>query len=112
TKTTRSAAMVFTCGVIPTSRTEDPGAKTPAWALFVMIFDRAGRARAGTNRCMGKANVDPAELRRFAADLNRFNIELQGLVSGLHGKMRALEQTWRDQEQRKFSEAFEQTAKG
>ena len=26
--------------------------------------------------------------------------------------MRALEQTWRDQEQRKFSEAFEQTAKG
>ena len=61
---------------------------------------------------MGKANVDPAELRRFAADLNRFNNDLQGLVSGLHAKMRALEQTWRDQEQRKFSEAFEQTAKG
>ena len=61
---------------------------------------------------MGKASVDPAELRRFAADLNRFNNELQGLLSGLHGKMRALEQTWRDQEQRKFAEAFEQTAKG
>ena len=61
---------------------------------------------------MGKANVDPAELRRFAADLNRFNNELQALLGGLHGKMRALEQTWRDQEQRKFSEAFEQTAKG
>jgi WXG100 family type VII secretion target len=61
---------------------------------------------------MGKASVDPAELRRFAGDLNRFNNELQGLLSGLHGKMRALEQTWRDQEQRKFSEAFEQTAKG
>jgi uncharacterized protein YukE len=61
---------------------------------------------------MGKAAVDPAELRRFAADLNRFNNELQGLVSGLHAKMRALEQTWRDQEQRKFSEAFDQTAKG
>ena len=60
---------------------------------------------------MGKASVDPAELRRFASDLNRFNNELQGLLSGLHGKMRALEQTWRDQEQRKFSEAFEQTAK-
>ena len=60
---------------------------------------------------MGKASVDPAELRRFAADLNRFNNELQGLLAGLHGKMRALEQTWRDQEQRKFSEAFEQTAK-
>ena len=61
---------------------------------------------------MGKANVDPAELRRFAGDLNRFNNELQGLVSGLHAKMRALEQNWRDQEQRKFAEAFEQTAKG
>ena len=60
---------------------------------------------------MAKANVDPAELRRFAQDLGRFNNELQGLMSGLHAKMRGLENTWRDQEQRKFSEAFEQTAK-
>jgi len=58
---------------------------------------------------MSKAHVDPAELRRFAQDLIRFNNELQGLTSGLHAKMRALEQTWRDQEQRKFSEGFEQT---
>ncbi|MGH7213578.1 MAG: WXG100 family type VII secretion target [Tepidisphaeraceae bacterium] len=58
---------------------------------------------------MGKAQVDPAELRRFAQDLNRFNNDLQGLVQGLHARMRGLEQTWRDQEQRKFSEAFEQT---
>src|ERR1700733_13991035 len=28
---------------------------------------------------MSKANVDPAELRRFAHDLNRFNTELQTL---------------------------------
>jgi WXG100 family type VII secretion target len=60
---------------------------------------------------MGKAHVDPAELRRFATDLNRFNNELQGLVSGLHSKVRNLENTWRDQEQKKFSEAFEQTVK-
>jgi len=60
---------------------------------------------------MGKASVDPAELRRFAQDLNRFNTELQGLVSGLHGRMRGLESTWKDQEQRKFTEAFEQTVK-
>ena len=60
---------------------------------------------------MAKANVDPAELRRFAQDLNRFNNELQGLVAGLHGKLRGLEATWRDQEQRKFTEAFEQTVK-
>jgi uncharacterized protein YukE len=60
---------------------------------------------------MGKAHVDPIELRRFASDLNRFNNDLQGLVGSLHAKMRGLEQTWRDQEQRKFSEAFESTVK-
>ena len=60
---------------------------------------------------MAKANVDPSELRRFAQDLARFNNELQGLISGLNAKMRGLENTWRDQEQRKFAEAFDQTAK-
>jgi uncharacterized protein YukE len=60
---------------------------------------------------MSKANVDPAELRRFAQDLNRFNVELQSLVSGLHSRMRNLENTWRDQEQKKFAESFDQTVK-
>jgi WXG100 family type VII secretion target len=60
---------------------------------------------------MAKAHVDPSELRRFAADLNRFNQELQGLLAGLHARLRGLEATWRDQEQRKFTESFEQTAK-
>jgi uncharacterized protein YukE len=60
---------------------------------------------------MAKAHVDPAELRRFAQDLNRFNVELETLVAGLHSRMRNLEGTWRDQEQRKFSEAFDQTVK-
>ena len=61
---------------------------------------------------MSKAHVDPAELRRFAQDLNRFNNELQTLLAGLNARVRNLEQTWRDQEQRKFAEAFDQTAKG
>ncbi len=60
---------------------------------------------------MAKANVDPAELRRFAQELNRFNNDLHGLMSGLHARLRTLEGTWRDQEQRKFTEAFEQTVK-
>ena len=60
---------------------------------------------------MSKAHVDPAELRRFAQELNRFNHELQALLGGLHGKLRQLEQNWRDQEQRKFTEQFEATAK-
>lgn len=61
---------------------------------------------------MAKAHVDPAELRRFAQDLNRFNNELQGLLAGLHARLRGLESTWRDQEHRKFADAFEQTVKG
>jgi uncharacterized protein YukE len=60
---------------------------------------------------MSKANVDPVELRRFAQDLNRFNNELAGLMQGLKGKLQGLEATWRDQEQRKFTEAFEGTVK-
>jgi uncharacterized protein YukE len=61
---------------------------------------------------MAKAHVDPTELRRFAQDLKRFNAELETLMAGLHGKLSMLEANWRDQEQRKFSEAFESTAKG
>ncbi len=60
---------------------------------------------------MPKAHVDPAELRRFARDLARFSHDLQALLSGLHARLRDLEKTWRDQEQRKFTEEFEQTMK-
>ncbi|HQN19567.1 MAG TPA: WXG100 family type VII secretion target [Syntrophobacteraceae bacterium] len=60
---------------------------------------------------MAQAHVDPAELRRFAQDLNRFNSELQGLMAGLNARLHGLESTWRDQEHRKFVEAFEQTVK-
>jgi uncharacterized protein YukE len=60
---------------------------------------------------MSKAHVDPAELRRFAQDLNRFNNEMQSLVGGLNSRMRSLESSWRDQEQRKFAEFFDQTMK-
>ncbi len=58
---------------------------------------------------MGKAHVDPAELRRFAKDLARFSHDLQALMGSLHARLRDLEKTWRDQEQRKFVDEFEQT---
>ncbi len=60
---------------------------------------------------MAKAVVDPAELRRFAQDLKRFNEGLHQQMSVLHGRMVGLGQTWRDQEQVKFVEEFEQTLK-
>jgi uncharacterized protein YukE len=60
---------------------------------------------------MAKAIVDPAELRRFARDLKRFNDELQNQMKLLHGRLNTLGQTWRDQEQTKFVEEFEETVR-
>ena len=60
---------------------------------------------------MAKAVADPAELRRFAQDLKRFNNELQGNMQGLQARMGTLSQSWRDQEQAKFEEEFDATMK-
>ncbi len=60
---------------------------------------------------MGKAIVDPEELRRFAHDLKRFNGELSTNMTALFGRLLELGQSWRDQEQRKFAEEFEKTLK-
>ena len=60
---------------------------------------------------MARANVDPAELRRFARDLSRFRGELQGMMSGLHARAQDLATSWRDQEQRKFTEEMAEAIK-
>jgi uncharacterized protein YukE len=60
---------------------------------------------------MAKASVDPAELRRFARDLTRFNSDLETLLTGLQGRLKELERTWADQEQRRFTQEFEVTVK-
>jgi uncharacterized protein YukE len=58
---------------------------------------------------MSQAIVDPGELRRFAANLKRFNADLHAGLGGLHGQLLALGDTWRDQEHDRFREEFEQT---
>lgn len=60
---------------------------------------------------MARVHVDPAELRRFARDLGRFNGELQNLVTTMQARLRGLEASWRDQEHRKFAEQHERTMK-
>ncbi len=60
---------------------------------------------------MARANVDPAELRRFAKDLSRFCSELQTMMSALHARGQGLASSWRDQEQRKFTEEMDQAIK-
>ena len=60
---------------------------------------------------MPQASVDPEELRRFAANLKKFNSDVQDRVNGLTGQLLNLNKTWRDQENKKFSEDFEQQMK-
>ncbi len=56
---------------------------------------------------MSQAIVDPAELRRFAHQLNQFNVELEDRLNTLASQLHALNSSWRDQEHRKFAEEFE-----
>ena len=56
---------------------------------------------------MAKAIVDPEELRRFAAELKRFNGSLQAELVGIRRQFIRLGETWRDQEHARFAEEFE-----
>lgn len=56
---------------------------------------------------MSQAIADPAELRRFATTVKRFNGELQTNLNAVHGQLLALAESWRDQEHDKFREEFE-----
>ncbi len=57
---------------------------------------------------MAQAVVDPEDLRRFAGMLRDFNSDLQARLSALSGQLNTLSQSWRDQEQQKFTEEFSQ----
>ncbi len=58
---------------------------------------------------MSSAIVDPAELRRFAHALKRFNGKVHGNLASMHVQLLALGDTWRDQEHEHFVQEFEQT---
>ena len=57
---------------------------------------------------MPQAIVDPEELRRFAVSLKKFSGDVQERISSLNGQLAGLERSWRDQEQKKFAEEFQQ----
>lgn len=60
---------------------------------------------------MAQAIVDPAELRRFASNLKKFNTELEERMGALAAQLQSLGATWRDQEHKKFVEDFEEQMK-
>ncbi len=55
---------------------------------------------------MSQAVVDPEQLRQFASHLHRFTEEMKQRSTGLASQMNQLEQSWRDEQQRKFAEEF------
>ena len=55
---------------------------------------------------MSQAIIDPEEVRRFAAELKRFNGDLRERSSSLMSRFTALGETWQDQEQEKFATEF------
>ena len=56
---------------------------------------------------MTQAVGDPDQIRQFAAQLAQFTEELRQRGSSLAAQMNQLEQTWRDEQQRKFSQEFQ-----
>jgi len=60
---------------------------------------------------MPQAIVDPDELRRFARNLKKFSSDVRNGITALGGQLAALGTTWRDQEQKRFVEQFEQHMK-
>jgi uncharacterized protein YukE len=60
---------------------------------------------------MPQAIMDPGEVRKFAEELKRFNIELQNRMSLLQARFATLSDTWSDQEHQKFAEEFRDTMK-
>lgn len=61
---------------------------------------------------MPQAIVDPEELRQFAQNLKKFSSDIQLRINMLGNQLVTLSKTWRDQEQKKFTEEFEQQVKG
>ena len=58
---------------------------------------------------MSQADVNPEELRRFAAALRTFQQELQESRSRVQAQFNELGETWRDQEHARFAAVFEET---
>jgi uncharacterized protein YukE len=57
---------------------------------------------------MTQAIVDPGEMRRFVQHLKQFSAEMLTQMQAIQRQLVALGGTWRDQEQQRFMEEFEQ----
>ena len=60
---------------------------------------------------MTQAIVDPDEFRQFARSLKKFNTDIRDKMARLNHELQALSSTWRDQEQKRFTQQYEEHTK-
>ncbi len=60
---------------------------------------------------MAQAIVDPEQLRQFAAMLKRYGQQVRDSSASLTQALSRLSDSWRDQENRKFADEFEEQMK-
>jgi len=60
---------------------------------------------------MAQAIVNPDELRQFAQMLKQFDTALADQLATLSSRLETLSATWRDQENQRFRDEFEQNVK-
>jgi uncharacterized protein YukE len=77
----------------------------------IFMVMKGGRRSVSLDLPMSQAIIDPEEVRRFAAELKRFNGDLRERSASLMARFTALGDTWQDQEQEKFSGEFVQLMK-
>ena len=58
---------------------------------------------------MPQAIMDPAEVRRFADELKRFNQDILDRMGMLQARFSALGDSWQDQEHERFTDEFHRT---
>lgn len=58
---------------------------------------------------MLRADVTPADVKRFASSLKQFNSQLESNMAIIQRQFDNLGATWRDQEHKKFADVFQNT---
>ena len=89
-----------------------PGEAETGRLCYVQQSNRCALGGLAIERSnMAQAIMDPEQVRRFAEELKRFNLDLQNRMTLLQARFAALGETWQDQEHARFAEEFRQTMK-
>lgn len=75
------------------------------------MTNHSGVSQLQSDVLMSQAIINPEEVRRFAEELNRFNLDLQNRLGSLQARFSSLGESWQDQEHEKFTQEFREAVK-